>query len=157
MSAYLSIIADIKTKIEGVTDVGNVYDYYRWNNDLGAFISLFSYTPVGGSKQIRGWEITRVSAIEHKDGAFFRHHEFSIEGYMSLSDANASDKTFQVLIDNICDVFRSPADGATWYYMDGDNPKSSPAQVLLIDIRAFGNVLCHHAKIKLSVTERIVV
>lgn len=157
MSVYLAILADIKAKLEGVTDVGNVYDYYRWNNDLGAFIELFSYTPAGAGKQIRGWEISRISATEHKDGAFFRHHTFSIDGYMSMSDANASDKTFQVLIDSICDVFRSPTDGATWYYLDGDNPKASPAQVLTIDVRAFGNVLCHHAKINLSITERIVI
>jgi len=156
MSTYLSILADVKAKIESVTDVGMVYDYYRWNNDLGAFIALFSFTPTGGSKQIRGWEITRVSVREHQDGAFFRHHDFQVEGYMSLSDADASDKTFQVLVDDVCAAFRTAADGPTWYYLNGDDPRLSPAQVEVIDVRMFGNVLCHHARIRVSVTERII-
>ncbi len=154
---YSSILSDIKTKMEAVTDIGKVYDYYRWNNNPSTFISLFAYTPSGGGKHIRGWEITRVQVPEHKAGAYFRHHKFKIAGYLALKDVDATDKTFQVLIDKICEKFRTadPPSGATWYYMNGDNPGDSPCQVDIIEARMFGDVLCHYAEISLSITERI--
>jgi hypothetical protein len=75
---------------------------------------------------------------------------------MGLQDDAATDKTFQVLIDAVCDELRAAANGATWYYMDGDNPENAPAQVEVIEPRIFGSVLCHCAQIALAVTERIV-
>ena len=154
-SNYASIIADIKSKLEAVTNIGVVHDYYRYAANPSTFITLFSYTPTGGSKHIRGWEITRIRAPEHKRGAFFRHHVFKLTGYLSLKDANATDKTFQALIDDICEKFRTAADGATWYYLDGDNGDNAPCQVEIIEPRIFGEILCHYTEIILHVTERI--
>jgi hypothetical protein len=157
-SYYLAIIADIKAKLESIQNIGKVHDYYRWNTDASRFLTLFAYTPSGADKQIRGWEFTRTSAPEHKEGAFFRHHRFKLEGYMTLKDDKASDKTFQQLVDNVCEKFRVAASAPTdtWYYLDGDNPNNSPVQVETIEVRTFGGALCHYAEVTLSVTERIV-
>ena len=155
-SKYLEIIADIKGKMESVPDIGKVYDYYRWNADFARFVQLFSYTPSTGGLHIRGWEITRKAAPEHKRGAWFRHHKFTLTGYMGLKDDAATDKVFQVLVDDVCELFRNTAGGATWDYMDGEAPENSPAQTPLITPRMFGSVLCHVAEIDLSVQERII-
>lgn len=154
-SNYIAIAADIKAKLLTITDIGQVHDYYRWSKEAGKFLTMFS-TTIGGVPQIRGWEITRVSAPEHKRGAFWRHHQFRIAGYMGLRDATATDKTFQTIIENICETFRVASGGATWDYRNGDSPDNSAAQVNMIDVREFGAVLCHYADITLSVTERIV-
>lgn len=156
-SNYIAILADIKTKLTSIQDIGQVHDYFRWAIATDKFLSLFAYTPSYGDKQIRGWEITRVAAPEHKRGAFFRHHRFKISGYMSLKDSDATDKTFQQLVDGVCEVFRVADTGtAAWQYRDGDAPEDSPAQVNIIEVRMFGAVLCHYTEITLSVTERIV-
>src|SRR3972149_1657925 len=95
---YAAILADIKAKMEAVADIGVVHDYYRGGVEPSRFMALFSYAPSGANvKQIRGWEITRASAQEHKRGAFFRHHQFRLTGYMGLKDADGTDKTFQTL------------------------------------------------------------
>lgn len=156
MSNYLNILAEIKAKLEAIADIGKVQDYYRYNSDDALFIALFTYTPAGGTEQVRGWEITRESATEHKRGAFFRHHRFKLTGYMSLKDADSTDKTFQTMLENICAAFRATEGSGAWYYSDGDTPENSAVQVQTVSVRAFANILCHYAEISLSVTERIV-
>lgn len=155
-SNYIAIVADVKAKMLTITNIGQVHDYYRWNKDASGFLNLFAYTPAGGSKHVRGWELSRISATEHKKGAFFRHHKFKLAGYMSLKDADATDKTFQTLVDDVCEKFRTADGGATWDYRNGDSPNDSPAQATTIEARQFGEVLCHYAEIILSMTERIV-
>lgn len=159
MSRYTEILADIKTRLESVQNAGRVHDYARWSPDQARFLQFFSYRPPGGEQQVRGWEITRTSASEHIQGAYFRHHVFVLTGYMGLRDADATDKKFQELVEAVCDRFRSaqPPAGSAWDYRDGDDPDNSPVQVDTIELRMFGNVLCHYAEIRLSVTERIVV
>ena len=155
---YLEIVTDIKTKMETVTNVGIVHPYYRWNKSSKEFIKLFAYTPINQPRQIRGWEITRLSAAEHKAGVFFRHHKFRLSGYMSLQDKSETDIEFQELIEEVCNVFRNVEDqgGATWYYMDGDDNKRSSPQVPGIRPKMFGSVLCHTTEIILTITERII-
>jgi len=152
---YSAILADIKTKLESVTDIGVIHDYERWIVDPSKFIALFAFTPAGGVKQIRGWEITRISASEHLKGAFFRHHKFKLNGYLGLKDADATGKTFQVLIEEICAKFRGAVTTQAWDYRDGDNPGNAPAQVMAIDTRMYGELLCHCTEIHISITERI--
>ncbi len=155
---YLEILADIEAKLETVNDVGIVHDYFRWNKSWKEFIELFHFGPTTQSKQIRGWEITRTGVTEHHRGCYFRHHKFRLSGYMSLQDRSATDKIFQALVDEVCNVFRNAdgPEGSTWYYMNGDDEASSPPQVPIIKPKMFGNVLCHTTEITLIITERII-
>lgn len=157
MGRYADILADIKSRMEAIAGIGKVYDYDRWNADMARFIELFAYTPTGGQKQIRGWEITRTGFTEHKAGAFFRHHKFQIKGYMGLKDESGSEKTFQAIIEAVSEKFRAADTGENdpWEFMDGDAPGNSPVQGGSIEVRMYGNVLCHHTALSLSVTERI--
>jgi hypothetical protein len=159
--SYTAIVADIKSKLMKIPDVGVVHDYARWSNDMAKFIQLFARDLPAGKKEVRGWEITRVAAPEKKRGnTFFRIHRFQVSGYMGLLDAEATDIAFQELIDTVCSKFRvaEPADGdaAPWFYMDGPDSGKSCVQAETIDTRMFGSVLCHHADIFITVTERII-
>ncbi|HIJ95786.1 MAG TPA: hypothetical protein HPP94_08645 [Desulfuromonadales bacterium] len=152
---YSNIAADIKTRLEAVPGSGIIHIYERQAVDLAKFIGLFK----DGSGRILGWEITRKSVMEHQQGIVFRHHAMMLHGYMGLQDAAASGVLFQDLCDTICDAFRTaePLSGSSWMYRNGDDPDKTPAQIELIDDRMFGSVLCHHALISLSVTERIAI
>lgn len=153
-SRYLAIRDDIKTLLTAVAGIGAIHGYSRWVKDQAKYLELFKH-----GNGIHAWEITRRAVSEHKAGAFFRHHEFVLHGYFGNLDAEASEEVFQTLLEDICEKFRvaDPADpAASWDYRNGDEPDASPAQVELIDHRIFGNVLCHHAQIAISVTERIV-
>jgi hypothetical protein len=151
MNNYLAIVADIKTKLTGIPGVGMVHDYERWTADWAKFLAFFT----DSTGKILGWEITRAAASEHQAGAFFRHHQFKLNGYMGLNDAKATSKAFQALCDEVCAAFRSVDTSTPWGYSNGDSPANSAAQIESINDRMFGNVLCHCAEISLSVTERI--
>lgn len=156
MSVRFSVIAaDIKTKLETVSGTGIIHAYERQAADMKKFIELFK----DHSGKICGWEITRRAVPEHQRGAVMRHHQMIIMGYMGLQDATASSIVFQNLCDEVCDLFRTatPPVGATWEYRNGDEPAKTPVQIELINDRMFSNVLCHHAVIGISVTERIII
>lgn len=153
---YRAIVDDIAAKMAVVANIGRIHGYERQVVDPAKFIQLFQ-DPITG--RILGWEITRRSAQEHKRGAFFRHHQMVLQGYMGLQDASATGLTFQELCEEVCNAFRvaDPATpGAAWNYLDGDDATAAPAQVESINDRMFGAVLCHCAVITLSVTERII-
>ncbi len=146
-----AIRAQIKTILEGVPNIGIVHDYERWAVDWNVFINLFK-TTVGGTDQIRGWEIGRRSAKENQvaiggQGGNERRHSFIIRGYLGLNDSAATEKTFNDLIEAIAAVFRY-----NWTINDTAlNHEWVQAEV--IEIRMFGSVLCHYCELILPVCE----
>jgi hypothetical protein len=133
--------------LSGVNSIGKVYDYERWAKDWGTFIDLFKAT-INGKEHIRGWEISRSGPV-NDDGSTPRAHTYKIRGYMSINDADATEKTFNALIEAIADAFR------------GDKTLGGVAlghdfiQVDLIEPRMFGSVLCHYAELSIIVYEHI--
>ncbi|MBE0596850.1 MAG: hypothetical protein IH614_06260 [Desulfuromonadales bacterium] len=154
MNNYLAIVADIAAKLAAIDGIGIIQDRPRLTASWAAYIARFK----NNAGRILGGEISRGRVTEHRRGAFFRHHTFVLRWYLGFQDEAATDAVFQQLVEEICAAFRlaEPPAGASWLYQDGDNQDNSPAQVPVIDERMFGGVLCHHAEIHLSVTERIV-
>ena len=151
---YSTLAAAIKAKLEAIAGTGIIHTYERNAVDMAKFIALFK----DASGRICGWEITRRAVPEQYAGAILRVHQMVLNGYMGLQDANASSITFQDLADAICDEFRNAEapNGATWQYCDGQNPANTAAQIELLDDRQFGSILCHHATISITITERII-
>ena len=151
---YSAIAADIKAKLESIPGTGIIHAYERQIVEMAKFIALFTH-----AGKVAGWEITRRAVPEHRAGAVFRHHQMLLQGYMGLQDAAASSSMFQDQCDDISDLFRTAAapTGATWEYRNGDEPDKTPVQIELITDRMFSNILCHHAIINVSVTERIII
>jgi len=171
-SRYREIGDAILAEISSVAGAGRVHSYQRWSADLGKYLDLFRWAAGGGLAQIRGWVLTRERAGEeaasvgsNAAGGFTpaglsrRTHTFLLFGIMSAEDAAGSEVAFQDLIEEICDRFRNDR---TLRLLDESGAprvrsleRLQPPQVDLIELRTFGNVLCHYAEIRLRAIERI--
>lgn len=142
----------IRTEIAGllgsVTNIGKVYDYERWAADWAVFINLFK-TRINNVDQIRGWEIGRKAAPAEYDSnnEETTRHQFFIKGYLGVKDSDATEKTFNTLIEAIRTKFRFN------FKMNGTCELVGPVSVDLIDTRTFGSVLCHYCELSLPVQE----
>lgn len=146
-----TIRTEIKTVLEGITDIGVVHSYERFSTDWTKFLAFFK--PAGKS-YVRGWSIRRERTPEGYDelGTNFgrRKYRFVIRGYMSLEDATASSNTFDDLIETVCDTFRP----LTVNNLNEKAMGSGLIQVELVQDRMFGSVLCHYCELSLEVEER---
>ena len=143
MSNYSDMLAQIKTILESVTNIGKVYDYERFSNNWSDYRVLFK-TTIGTTDQIRAWTITRVSTDQKRhlsDGVHRQTLTFTIHGYMGLDDANSSEKTFQELVESVMDAIDAKP------HLGGMAAGSDPSQLKFFDHRLFGDLLCHHAEI----------
>lgn len=138
--------------VNGVTDIGKVYDYHRYSNELPTFLSYYQ-TTVNGQAQIRAWTIAHEGfESEQLDTCdIVRRHRFKIRGYMSLIDAIASEKVFAALAETVADTL----DDATTI-RTSDYPDPMPSSIDILEHRLFGGesgALCHYAEITQIVTE----
>lgn len=131
--------------LNGVANIGKVYDYDRWSADWGTFINLFKDT----SGKICGWEICRKSAkADYDDNAEeSTTHLYIMRGYMSLKDSSATEKTFNLLIEAIRNAFRFN------FSLNNNCEFAGPVIIEVIDVRSFGSVLCHYSELNLPVRE----
>ena len=144
-----TIRSKIKTKLEALTDVKNVYDYKRYCNDWATYQDLF----VKGEK-VNTWEIERISfeAIGHgaPGDVEDKIHNFIIRGFYSVLDSLATEKTFQDIVESIVSNFiADPTLGGTanrvHYPLTGE-----------LKIGKLGGVLCHIVEIHITVIDRII-
>lgn len=150
--AYTTLLAQIKSAVEGVPNIGVVRDYLRWWRTDKDFLDLFK-TTIGGTEQIRGWTITRDGVPgndRYATGGQHRvTHMFVIRGLLGLQDSTGTEKTFQALIDSVVDALD---DTVT---LGGNVRSAGPATVPTITHREFGTVLCHYCEIHFPVTEHV--
>lgn len=145
--AESTVRSAIYTFLSAVTNIGVVHDYERWATDWDTFIGLFK-TTIGTTPQIRGWEIRQTRVTETDESPLAR--AYKIKGYLGVSDATATEKTFVALIEAIAAKFRADQMLGT---------KGAPVlghdfiQVELIEERMFGSVLCHYCELALTCYE----
>jgi len=143
-----SIRVALKTLVEGVSGMGIVHDYERHAKDWATYLSFYKKP---GTSVINGWQIIRRSTREEEHAATqtYRFHTFVINGFYSLDDSVASEKTFQDLIESICTVVRQDADlgGAVFHV--------TPPTVVVVEQRTFGDVLCHYCELNLQIEEDV--
>lgn len=100
--------------------------------------------------KFNGWHITRRATPENWGDlpTVKRHHSFEIAGIYALNDADASEKTFQNLVEQVMNLFRFD------FELGGHCLMAGPLNLETLEARMFGAVLCHVAVIKLPVQER---
>lgn len=145
-----TIRAAIYNSVNGVSNVGLVYDYERWAGDWTAFLDLFK-TTIGTTDQIRGWEVgyrgwTPDEPREFSGNATLRLHRFLVAGYLGLDDSEATEKTMSALAELVANTL---ADDAT--LKAAAFGRIEP--VLLFEPRIFGSVLCHYAELTVEIGE----
>lgn len=140
-----SIREQIKAILEGVSGIGVVHDYQRWSATWEKFLDHFK-DPDG---KINGWVFTREKTPATCESATHesRVHSFKIRGYYGLKDEDATELTFQDLIENISAAFRAKRT------LNSTAEDSGPFQVDLVEPRLFGSVLCHYCELTLEVEE----
>ena len=139
-------IQAIQTILEGVAGVENVYDTVRnWQTE-----KQFRDGAATAGGGIQFWFLTREATAAEDLGPRFtaRRHTIALHGYTAVSDAAASEKTFQALIESV--VAALGADRK----LNQTARHSGPAQVRAVDFRIVSNVLCHHAEIALVVEDK---
>lgn len=151
MPTLTEIRSAIVAKIQTVPDVGIVHDYERYLKDLAKLRELFE-TPGPGGGILRGWLVRRVGTREVSTSIGRNHviNRWQIRGYMALSDKEASEKAFDLIIEQIRDAFRADenlggvidsivmTDGVAGIQVDDSGPVM------------FGSVLCHGARLSLN-------
>ena len=144
--ALANNIQAVRTILEGVGGVANVYDRVRnWQTEKQ--FRDGATAPGGG---IQFWFITREATAAEDLGPRFtrRRHTLAVHGYAGVQDAAASETTFQALVESVVAALGADRKlGATARH-------SGPAQVRAVDFRILSNVLCHHAEIALAVEDK---
>lgn len=145
----------IKDLIGTVSGIGKVHDYERYTHDWKQYTKFFTKDSKVNVWQIERATFTRfVHATKGPTAGVERViHDFIIRGWYGLSDDLASEKTFQDLIEGVCQKFRGYPD------LDGtaEMIKMSPEQPITGSIRKdyLGAVLCHVVEINISIQERM--
>lgn len=147
--ALSTIRTKIKTKLQSIIGIENVYDYKRYCNDWASYRDLFIK-----DCRVNTWEIERVSfsrsAIGGSGDVEDTIHNFVIRGFYSVHDILATEKTFQDLVETVCATFvNDPTLGGT-------------AKMVHIPITGnfttsmLGSVLCHVVTISIQIEDRII-
>lgn len=145
----LSQIRDaIAAKVLTVANIGQVHKYDRFAKGEKDFRLLYEF-----NGQIRGWNIRRITRSDTAETMLSSNviNKWSIKGFMSLADADASELVFDGLIEDLCEAFRlDPTLGGLIF------STVIPAKGMLAGIQVedsgpvmFAGVLCHSARLVL--------
>jgi len=156
--------------VNGVTNVGEVYDYRRWAVLYSDLLNLYK-TTISGTVYLRGWTVSCDGWPEstYLEGSYpdeesnaktivVRRYTFKIRGYMGWNDANASEKTAIALVEDVIEALDNDDNlhrlGAILEDYWGEIP---PATLDVFEPRLFGNELVHYAEITQVVTEVVAI
>lgn len=153
MPSLAQIREAIRVRVAGIASIGKVNDYERYTQQMSELKTLY-VANIGGSDQLRGWHIRRASRVETYIDLerWVVINNWQIRGFMALDDQAASEKTFDNLVEAVCDAFdTNPTLIADPNYaeviLDEEQagvqvPESGPVM--------FAGVLCHAARLTLA-------
>jgi hypothetical protein len=140
-----------------VNGMGRVHEYQRFASDWSGVLAKFK-DPDG---RINAWTISRVSSATRQVtiGEVERAHVYGVTGIYGLQDDIASEIDFQALVERAWTAFNDDetlnracvTTHPDWGPMNG----AVGLQIDKIEIRMFGNVLCHVADCRLCAVELI--
>jgi len=147
---------DIKATLEGVYQIGCVYDYETWSSTWDQYLNQYKVT-IDEHDVIRGWTITVTEitvtgfiAGGIRNTSNIRTYNYSIKGYYGLSDAGATEKEHLKLALTVMDALDARALTSTTL---GSITNAGVAQLVSFGVIPFGDALCHYAEITQTITE----
>jgi len=142
----------IVARMSSVDDVGIVQLHERYAADLAKLKALYWSAP---HNQLRGWYVRRVATAEtgNRQAHTVEQLRWRIVGFMAFDDANASELTFDALIESLRDAFAQ--DETLGGTVDQCSDPTSPDGVsgLQLDDSGpvmFAGVLCHACRLSLT-------
>jgi hypothetical protein len=159
--SYETISLRIKEIMDRVDGIYNVHTYLRDIPDEADFEAAFSVKTLD-ENIVTAWMMTRLSVAAEQptiDTAqiYDVTHRMEIQGFYGLSDAQASEKSFQDIIDNLLNKFRMKfclEDETTGAQLSG-LLVVEPLQITEIGHGQFSNYFVHFCRMLLSVKERL--
>lgn len=140
--------------VTGISGVAAVYDYWRHvTNDL----ELQQLFKEAGGARMHFWCVTvavaEPASIWNLSGCDQANPlKVDIHGYMALNDANATEKTFVGLVALVIDALLADKNLGGLADVIGLDPLP---QWLENDHRMMAGVLCHHARVSVSVRGKV--
>lgn len=152
----MSTVADVRTaivaRLNAVADIGVVHAYERYSKDLAKLKQLYFSDDHG---DVRGWFVRRPNTREfgNLQSRTIEVIRWRIQGVMALDDANASELTFDALIESVRNAFSQ--DETLGGRVDqcsepGNEDGESCIQLDDAGPVMFGGVLCHAARLGLT-------
>lgn len=133
----------LKTLVSGVAGIGNVYDFMRHPVTEAEVKSLFVTT--GATPRLHYWCVTLAPEEKFVEddivGGSHAWVTFVIRGYYALADADASEKTFIDLAEDVLDALRTNKTLSGTAIRMGSRRWGGPTHVEVV------GTLCHYAEI----------
>lgn len=145
----------IVAALASVPEIGRVHDRERYVREQSQFRDLYTFTPTGGTAQLRGWWLRRFSTAERdiNIARTINVHTWQIRGYMTMNDAQATEPEFDGLVESFREVVRAdPTLGGVCQIgplTDGED-STNGVQVTEMGPVNFCGVLCHSALLQLK-------
>jgi hypothetical protein len=150
-TTWTSITNRCVTVLQGITDIGNVYNRLRllYNEDTLTSIGLAT---VGAEKKLRTWFVT-LGAMDSQYADASGEQQWTrsvkIEGFLQLEDAASSELTALSLAEAVIRTIG----GDAWSTRLGGNILFAKAPKLVNnEPRLFGPVLCHYIRIEMPIS-----
>lgn len=144
--------AAIKAKVVAVANMGQVHDYERFVKEPSKLAQLYKSSAQTGDR-IYGWHIRRTQTVERLTdvGRNYEDHAWRLRGFMSLDDADATEKKFDDQIELMRDAFRADLTlgGLCDTHFKEANGNVAGLQLEESEPVLFCGVLCHAAKLGL--------
>lgn len=143
-----SVRTEVKRVLDGATGIGRTHDYFRRIESDADWVTHGVTAGVG--------HVWFISLADDEPWLTKRHpanHEIAtykvaLYGYRVVDDANASEKSFATVVENVVAAFRADKK------LGGTVIESGPLQWREGGYRMLANVLCHFVRLDLSVTEQ---
>jgi hypothetical protein len=140
------IITETAAILETVANVGKVNAYRRAVNTEADVAAAYKDEATG---MIRAWDVTREStqSNDRTVGATEELHLIVLRGYLSVKDAEASERTFQNLIEAIRGAFRAKRN------LNGKALDSTPMNARTVTAASLSGILVHYCELAFTVQE----
>lgn len=151
------VLAAIVARWSAVPDIGQVHDYERYGKDKAQLLALYQH-----AEQIRGWYVQRraVREVSAALGISMEVATYAIVGFLSLSDAGATEHVINDLVDAGRAAFRADPTLGDLVFELCDATSDAEGKEVGIQVDGvgpvmFAGVLCHCARLRLVVSRYI--
>jgi hypothetical protein len=150
-----TVRTELKSIILLVSGIGKVHDYERYTHDWKQYQKFFTK-----DDKVNVWQIERPTFTRYVHGSQGPTngverviHDFFIRGFYAINDELATEKTFQDIVEGVCQALRNKPDlngKAEMVKISSDSPVTGR-----IYKDYLGAVLCHIAEVSVSIQEKI--
>ncbi len=140
-----SIRSALKTKLDAITGIENVFDYVYWTDDWQTIYDNFAK-----DSRINCWFIglTSRESSEITNGIISREYTFDLFAYYSFKSSNESSKSFEALLDAVQNDFET-----SHSFVNATNVNS--VELVSIESTLFAGTPAHRGNIRISITEEV--